>query len=119
VAPGDPALVERVAGNLVENALRHGAPGAPVRVTGHRDGAGGVLLRVANAGRPLDPGLLDRLTEPFWRAGRRHDGGAGLGLSIVRAAVEAHGGRLELAAPATGGLVADVRLPAAARVTGR
>jgi signal transduction histidine kinase len=108
---GDEALLERLVGNLAENAVRHGAPGtARVAV---RAQAGAVVVRVASGGARIAPEDLPRLTQPFERLHRRHGGGSGLGLSIVRAVAEAHGGTLELTAPARGGLVAEVRLPAA------
>ncbi len=107
---GDAALLERLAGNLVENAIRHGDAG-PVHVEVAGD-AGGARLRVRSGGVVLDPEGVARMTEPFERLGRRRAGGAGLGLSIVRAVAEAHGGTLALRAPAAGGLEAEVLLPA-------
>jgi signal transduction histidine kinase len=107
---GDAALLERLVGNLVENAVRHGAAGghADVRIHGGGDTA---TVRVVNGGRPIPPALVPRLTQPFERLGRAQARGTGLGLSIVRAVAEAHGGTLALAAPPTGGLEAEVRLP--------
>ena len=62
--------------------------------------------------RSIAPDTLARLTDPFERGDRAAPRGAGLGLSIVRAVAEAHGGHLHLSAPPAGGLVAEVRLPA-------
>ncbi len=109
---GDEALLERLVGNLVENAVRHGARGAPATVLVAAEG-GDAVVRVENGGRPIAPPDLARLTQPFERLDRRHGGGSGLGLSIVRAVAEAHGGRLELSSPGAGGLRAEVRLPPA------
>ena len=108
---GDPALLERLVANLLENVIRHGAVGpATIRV---RDGAA-ALVEVANGGSAIAPAALARLGEPFARLDRSRAGrGAGLGLSIVRAVAEAHGGGLELQAPAGGGLLARVTLPGA------
>ena len=89
---GDPALLERLAANLVENAIRHGARG-PVWIEVRGD-ASRVRLRVANGGEPIAAEQLARLTQPFERLRRSRARGSGLGLSIVRAVAEAHGGEL-------------------------
>jgi signal transduction histidine kinase len=104
---GDAALLQRAAANLVDNAVRHGRVGGRVRVE-LRDGA----LTVANAGVRIAPEDLARMTEPFERLRRSSAPGTGLGLSIVKAIAESHGGRLTLDAPAEGGLVARLALPA-------
>jgi signal transduction histidine kinase len=104
---GDPALVERLVGNLVENAVRHNEPGGRVQVT-TRPG----VVRVENTGAPIAPEDVRRLAEPFERLGRDSDGpGAGLGLSIVRAVADAHGADLRLEPRAGGGLEVAVRFP--------
>jgi hypothetical protein len=113
---GDEALLERLAGNLLENAVRHGTPGGDVRLVVHRRD-GEAVLAVENGGDRIDPAALARLTQPFERLGRSRARGTGLGLSIVAAVAEAHGGTLRLDARPAGGLEAEVRLPAA--VTGR
>lgn len=107
---GDAALLERLAGNLLENALRHGAPASDV-VLDVRARGDDAVLRIRNAGDPIDQAALERLTEPFERLDRRRAHGTGLGLSIVSAVAEAHGGALRLDAPAAGGLCAEVRIP--------
>lgn len=112
---GDPALLERMAANLVENAVRYNLPPgegwAAVR-TGTEGGR--AVLRVTNSGPVLAPGDVAGLFEPFRRGGAdRTDGhrGAGLGLSIVRAVVQAHGGTVTAVARPDGGLEAHVTLP--------
>jgi signal transduction histidine kinase len=108
---GDAGLLERLAANLLENGVRYNRPGGFVRVRTRAE-TGTVELRVENSGPPVDPGAAARLAEPFERLGRDADGrGAGLGLSIVRAVSEAHGGTLAIAARDDGGLVVSVRLP--------
>jgi signal transduction histidine kinase len=122
-ATGDPAMLERLVANLVENAVRYNRPGGWVSAwTGMRDGR--PTVEVANAGPPVDGARLDELLKPFVRAtgngngngnGRAHAGdGLGLGLSIVQAVSDAHGARLEMTAPPEGGLRVSVAFPAVA-----
>lgn len=108
---GDPALLERVAANLIENGIRYNRPGGYVDVQ-TRSGIGSVELRVENSGPPVDAAAVARLTAPFERLGREADArGAGLGLSIVSAVSRAHGGSLSIEPRPGGGLVVSVRLP--------
>jgi signal transduction histidine kinase len=110
---GDPALLERVAANLIDNGIRYNRPGGFVDVR-TRSGTGTVELRVENSGPPVDATAAARLTEPFERLGREADArGSGLGLSIVNAVTRAHGGSLAIEPRAAGGLVVSVRLPGA------
>jgi signal transduction histidine kinase len=110
---GDPALLERVAANLIENGIRYNRPGGFVEVS-TRAGIATVELRVENSGPPIDAVAAARMTEPFERLGREADArGAGLGLSIVSAVSRAHGGSLSIVPRAGGGLVVSVRLPKA------
>jgi two-component system, OmpR family, sensor kinase len=93
---GDAEALARALDNLVENALVHGPDGGPVTISVARreDRA---LLTVRDEGPGPDPGQRDRLFERFWRgpeASARP--GSGLGLSIVSAIVERHGGRVEV-----------------------
>ena len=98
---GERRLLERLAANLIENGVRYNAPGGYVAVTTHAD-ASGAVLDVVNSGPVVDPAVASRLTEPFERGGRTGTRGSGLGLSIVRAVAEAHGGRLSLMPRARG-----------------
>ncbi|WP_116202973.1 sensor histidine kinase [Amycolatopsis circi] len=113
-AIGDSALLERIAGNLVENAVRHNVDGGWIEVTTEPSGQWSVL-RVRSSGGLLDPAAVPELFQPFRRAGvaRTARSGAGLGLSIVRAAVQAHGGTVSAEPVVGGGLAVTVRLPAA------
>ncbi|MEW2357789.1 ATP-binding protein [Spirillospora sp. NPDC029432] len=117
VVEGDPVLLERCAANLLENALKYNVEGGRVWVrTGERDGR--AVLHVANTGRPVPSYEIERIYEPFRRLRADRVGsadGAGLGLSIVRAVVEAHGGTIETVPRDGGGLAITVRFPAAGR----
>jgi signal transduction histidine kinase len=108
---GDAALLERLVANLIENGVRYNRPGGFVSVsTGSRDGA--PELRVENSGPAVEPAQAARLAEPFERLERSAEGGgAGLGLSIVRAVSQAHGGELEIEPRDGGGLAVLVRFP--------
>jgi signal transduction histidine kinase len=112
---GDPALLERMIANLVDNGIQHNLNGGYLRVSTRAEN-GRVRLTVANGGAQIDAADAQTLTEPFRRLGR-NGGGFGLGLSIVRSVVDAHGGTMELLAPETGGLEVRVELPALPRVT--
>ncbi|WP_395106070.1 sensor histidine kinase [Actinomadura sp. SCN-SB] len=115
-ADGDPVLVERLAQNLVENAVRHNHDGGEVWVsTGRRDGE--AELVVANTGPVVPPYEIETIFEPFRRLRQdrvRSDRGAGLGLSIVRAVATAHRGTVTARPRPGGGLIVTVRLPARA-----
>jgi two-component system sensor histidine kinase VanS len=104
---GDRALLGSMVTNLLSNAVRHNVDGGEVRVV--LDAVG---LRVANGGPVIDPSIVARLTEPFFRAAGRVDGSHGIGLALVAAVAELHGAELRLVAPPTGGLVVDVVLAA-------
>lgn len=112
-ATGDAALLERVAGNLLENAIRHNLDGGwiDVRTAADRDWT---TLAVTSSGSVVEPERVAELFEPFRRAGtdRTSSAGAGLGLSIVRAVVAAHDGRLHAEPVPGGGLAVTVRFPA-------
>jgi signal transduction histidine kinase len=109
---GDPRLLERLIGNLVENAIRHNVPNGWLRVTTGQT-AERVWLHVSNGGAVISAGDVDTLFEPFRRGGRVRTAtrGAGLGLAIVRLIVDAHHGRLQAAAPPFGGLAIRIELP--------
>jgi signal transduction histidine kinase len=111
-AMGDAILLERMIGNLVDNAVKYNDERAFISVrTG--DDREGSFVSVENTGPEIALGLVPRLFEPFRRLTDRTGsaGGAGLGLSIVRAVARAHGGAAEAVPRHGGGLVVTVRLP--------
>jgi two-component system sensor histidine kinase BaeS len=113
----DPARIEQLLSNLLENSLRYtDAPGrmkVALTVEGNQ-----VRLSVADSAPGVAEADLERLFEPLYRADTargRHNGGSGLGLAICVAIAQAHGGRMT-AQPATlGGLLITVVLPIQAR----
>jgi len=120
---GDPALLERMVANLVENAVRHNQPGGWLEVaTGTSDGR--AFVQVANGGQEIPTDQVESLFEPFRHLHGRVASasasavrGAGLGLSIVRSVARAHGGDAHAMALAGGGLEVTVRLPVRAQAT--
>jgi signal transduction histidine kinase len=112
VAHGDPALLERMIANLIDNGIRHNEPGGYLAVS-TRSANGTLALAVRNGGPVIDPAEAASLAEPFRRL-ERTSGGFGLGLSIVRSVAVAHGGSAEVTAPPSGGLEVSVTLPALA-----
>ncbi|HEX6128798.1 MAG TPA: ATP-binding protein [Candidatus Limnocylindria bacterium] len=123
IAPRTTVLADRdrliqILGNFLSNAIRHAPSGSTIRVAVRREGAD-VQLSVADEGAGLSPEQQARVFERFYRldaARSRDDGGAGIGLSIVRALAEAMDGHAwaESAGPGQGATF-FVRLPSAAR----
>ncbi|MFF3565093.1 sensor histidine kinase [Streptomyces sp. NPDC002574] len=112
---GNPAMLARLVGNVVDNAVVHNEDGGWIRVlvSGGEDEGGAVRFVVESGGPVLDQREVDRLDRPFERLGAERTGSSGLGLSIVAAVAEAHGGRLDLRARTEGGLRVAVALPGA------
>jgi hypothetical protein len=115
---GNETLLSRMVDNVIDNAVKHNEPGGWVRVGTRLEGATARLL-VENGGPVLDEDSVAELVQPFRRLGVERtgsDAGFGLGLSIVAAVAEAHGGRLELHALKDGGLQVAIDLPLEVRM---
>lgn len=113
---GDPRLIERLAANVVENAVVHNIAGGSVHIaTDTTDGR--AVLTVSNTGPVIPATEIDRLFQPFQRLDpcRTHRNGHGLGLSIVQAIVIAHHATITAKPRAEGGLAVRVSFPAVAR----
>jgi signal transduction histidine kinase len=108
---GDPILLERLAANLIDNALRYNVANGAVWVsTATVDGH--ALLTVENTGPDVAPEALPALFQPFRRLRERTgNGGFGLGLAIVASIAAAHGGQAAADSRAEGGLTVTVSLP--------
>jgi two-component system OmpR family sensor kinase len=108
----DPKLLRRVIDNLLDNAAKY-ADASPIELTVSAD-ADTVSIEVADHGPGMSPEVAARAFEPFYRADESRDrrrGGVGLGLSIVRSIVEAHGGKAELDTAPERGTRVTARIP--------
>lgn len=113
---GDALSLERAVRNLVENAIRHTPAGEEIVVSATSED-GKARVKVIDHGVGIAPEHLPRLFDRFYRvdtARTRATGGAGLGLSIVKAIVEAHGGTVEVESKLGHGSTFTLRLPATA-----
>jgi PAS domain S-box-containing protein len=119
---GDPARLEQVVWNLLDNATKYTPAGGRILVTLRSEGEEGVL-RVEDTGIGMAAELLPRVFEPFTQAEQSLDrakGGLGLGLTLVKRLVEAHGGTVSASSQGSGqGSVFEVRLPRLADVPSR
>ncbi|MGZ7078369.1 MAG: ATP-binding protein [Thermoanaerobaculia bacterium] len=116
---GDEELVQRMFLNLLDNAVKFTSSGGRVEVTAEQHDHSFTIL-VKDSGPPVTAEDRARIFERFYRGdpSRRAQGGAGLGLPIVRWIAEAHGGSVELEEGETSGNTFRVTLPAEARDTG-
>jgi two-component system sensor histidine kinase KdpD len=109
--------LDRVIANVVENAIKHTAPGTPVQITAApwSDATSGlwVSLRVIDHGPGIPPESRDQLFAPFQRLGDVPQGdGLGLGLAVARGLTEAMGGTLSAEETPGGSLTIVIDLPA-------
>lgn len=112
VVAGDRGRLAQVLGVLLDNAVRYSREGGEVRLSSHIDGAHAVI-DVEDDGIGIAPADIDHVFERFYRAdnAREQSGGAGLGLPVAKAIIEAHNGRIRLSASASGGVRASITLP--------
>ena len=110
---GDPAALRRAVENLVGNAIKYSGDGTAVRVTARRNGDA-VEIAVADRGHGIRSEDLPHIFEPFYRgrdAVEAQVRGSGLGLSLARRVVEAHGGSVSVESRAGTGSTFIIRLP--------
>lgn len=113
---GDALLLRRVLLNLIDNAVRYNQPAGEVRLTLRRENGAAVFL-IANTGPGIPPAKHGELFQRFFRidsARNRASGGSGLGLSLCREIVAAHGGSIQLGRSDEKWTEFAVRLPLAA-----
>ena len=97
----DRALVHRVLRHLIENAVKYSPQGSPIEIRAVKDEYR-LLMTVADRGAGIEPGEQPFVFDKFFRGKKQRSqaGGTGMGLAIVKAIVEAHGGGIELASEA-------------------
>jgi two-component system phosphate regulon sensor histidine kinase PhoR len=116
VIRGDRSQLEQLVRNLVDNALKYGAPDTKVDVTVEGNEADFAVLTVRDRGEGIDAEHIPHLTRRFYRVDpsrSRAAGGTGLGLAIVKHIVERHRGQLDIASRRGEGTTVTVRLPLA------
>jgi len=107
----DLGRLQQIASNLLGNALSHGQPRSPVKISAKAE-ANDFVLEVWNAGEPIPAESLDKIFEPFWRhSASANRNGLGLGLHICSEIVRAHQGRLSVTSTREGGTQFTARLP--------
>jgi two-component system sensor histidine kinase KdpD len=112
--PMDVDHIDQVITNVLENGARHSPPGSEISISSAvwRDA---VEVRISDHGQGIPPDERERVFEPFVRADTSREGGAGLGLSIARAFVENHGGKIWIEGAPGGGTAVVFQLPERAR----
>jgi len=108
----DPGMIDQVLTNLLENALRYSPGGSPIGVRCAIE-ADGVVVTISDSGPGIAPAERDLVFERFYRgqAATQNDGGTGLGLTICRAVIGAHGGRIAIGGALGGGTSVSFTLP--------
>lgn len=106
----DEVLLGQVFVNLLENVLKYTPPGSGIEISAREDGES-VEVLVRDHGQGFASGQEEHLFEKFYRGSTGNASGAGLGLAICKAVVEAHEGRIEAYNHAEGGAVFKIRLP--------
>jgi len=113
LAPVDPVLMEQVLVNLLENAVKY-SPGESRIDVAVRGGDDSVVFEVSDRGQGIPPGLEQKIFERFYRVGLPDQSdGAGLGLAVARALVEAHGGSIRASNRPAGGATIRLEIPSA------
>jgi K+-sensing histidine kinase KdpD len=112
----DEIFFDEVVTNLLENAIRHAPPSAPIQVSAVAQADGTVRLRVEDGGPGVPAAALERVFDKFYHVPTttgRAQRGSGLGLAVVRGFVEAMGGHVTAHTSDLGGLAVDIVLQAA------
>ena len=106
----DGVLMEQVLINLLENALKFAPPSTAIELSATGSDHE-LVFAIADRGPGIPPGDEQRIFDKFYRAGPAREGGVGLGLTICRGIIEAHGGRIRVEQRPGGGAVFQFTLP--------
>jgi len=107
----DLGRIQQIASNLLGNALTHGQPDSPIKISAGSD-ENDLVLEVWNSGEPIPAESLSKIFEPFWRNSvSRSRNGLGLGLHICSQIVLAHQGRISVTSTQEHGTQFTARLP--------
>ncbi len=107
---GNAEVLFRAVRNVTENALRHTPKGSAVSMEVHENGS----ISVSDNGPGIEPPEREHIFQRFWRKDRGAPGGAGLGLSIVKRIVDAHGGEIAIADAKPSGCIFTLKFESAA-----
>ncbi len=114
LVPIDSALIEQVLINLLENATKYTPAGTAIDISARAQGEDAIVVEVADRGPGISVANQERVFDKFYRVHEREGGGVGLGLTICRGIVEAHGGRIWVEPRDGGGASFRFTLPLAA-----
>ncbi len=114
IAPVDATRIRQVIANLLSNALKFTQPGGAVTLSVSARG-GIAVIRIADTGPGIPDDELSHVFDRFFRGRDVRAGGSGIGLTVARELVRAHGGELSADPPPEGGAVFEVRLPVASQ----
>jgi two-component system sensor histidine kinase KdpD len=117
----DPAFLDQILDNLLENVIRYAGPDAPLRIRVTPPADGRVRLTVEDGGPGVPEADLERVFEKFYRVTRRGPAakaGSGVGLAVVRGFADAMGATVTARRSELGGLAVDLDLPLAGPATG-
>ena len=110
LVPMDGVLIEQVLLNLLDNALKYAPAGSPIEISA-RSTDGSVTIEVADHGSGIPEGAEERIFDKFYRAAPAGTSGVGLGLTVSRGIIAAHGGRIWVENRPGGGAVFRFTLP--------
>lgn len=119
ILTADKRAMRQILGNLINNSIAYAGAGATIKIDARRFRAA-IVITVSDTGKGIDPGRMETLFDPFSRTGNpmvTDGGGMGLGLSIVKSLITAHGGEITVTSAPDEGTTTTVILPINAAIT--